>query len=204
MASVDLLRQHASAWQAATRHAFLDGVRDGTLAEQAFERWLGQDYRFVADLLHFQARLLARAPRPAQAVLAGGLVALEAELTWFEQHGRQRGLALEAERLEATEAYRACLGRLDRGPYGPAIVALWALERAYLEAWQSAQPGAPAFRDFVDHWTVPTFADYVAGLQRAADAALSYAEHDATERAFVEGARRERAFWDLAFAESLR
>ncbi len=71
-------------WTAATRHPFLDAVRDGTIADDAFNRWLAQDALFVADLLTFQARLLARAPRPAQGVLAGGCVALVDELDWFE------------------------------------------------------------------------------------------------------------------------
>lgn len=57
-------------WAAATRHPFLDAVREGTISDLAFDRWLGQDALFVADLLTFQARLLARAPRSAQAVLA--------------------------------------------------------------------------------------------------------------------------------------
>ena len=204
MATEDLLRLHGGAWQAATRHSFLDAVREGTLAEQDFERWLGQDYLFVADLLRFQARLLARAPRTAQAVLAGGVVALEAELTWFEQHAQRRGLALDGERLEATEGYRACLERLDLGAYEPALVALWALERAYLQAWQSARPGAPAFREFVEHWTVPAFAEYVAGLQQAADGALSSAEFRIAERVFLEIVQLERSFWDMALAEGVR
>ncbi|PRC46097.1 TenA family transcriptional regulator, partial [Mycobacterium sp. ITM-2017-0098] len=48
-------------WDAATRHRFLDAVRDGTIADQDFNRWLVQDALFVRDLLTFQARLLARA-----------------------------------------------------------------------------------------------------------------------------------------------
>lgn len=40
-----------------------------------------QDYRFVSDLLVFQARLLARAPRSTHTVLAGGAMALVDELT---------------------------------------------------------------------------------------------------------------------------
>src|SRR3712207_9581992 len=72
----ELLFRHPDAWRAATRHPFLDAVRDGTVPVAAFDTWLVQAARFVADLLRFQARLLARAPRPAQAVLAGGLVAL--------------------------------------------------------------------------------------------------------------------------------
>jgi formylaminopyrimidine deformylase / aminopyrimidine aminohydrolase len=153
--------------------------------------------------LCFQAQLLARAPRPAQAVLAGGLVALEAELTWFEQHATRRRLTLDGERVEATQAYRASFERLVDAGYGAAIVALWALERAYLEAWQSARPGAPAFREFVEHWTVPAFAEYVARLERAADAALAGTTAEAAERAFVDIAQLERAFWDMAFTESV-
>jgi len=35
----------------------------GMLPAAAFDTWLAQDRRFVGDLLWFQARLLARAPR---------------------------------------------------------------------------------------------------------------------------------------------
>jgi formylaminopyrimidine deformylase / aminopyrimidine aminohydrolase len=199
-----LLEKNADVWRAATHHQFLDGVRDGSLAPYAFLRWLAQDYLFAADLLRFQARLLARAPRLAQAVLASGVVALDAELSWFERHARERGVELGGERLQPTEAYRACLERLDRGPYEPAMVALWALERAYLEAWQSARPGAPAFREVVEHWTVPAFGEYVAELQRAADSVLDNAEPILIERTFVEIAQLERAFWDMALAEEGR
>jgi len=45
-------------------------VRDGTLYWQAFATWLVQDYLFVRDILSSQARLLTRAPRADQAVLA--------------------------------------------------------------------------------------------------------------------------------------
>ncbi|MDQ3812178.1 MAG: TenA family transcriptional regulator, partial [Chloroflexota bacterium] len=173
MAAGDLLQRHLELWQAATRHRFLDGIKDGTLPERAFKRWLAQDYLFVADLLWFQARLLARAPRPAQAALAGGLVALEAELGWFEVRSSDVGVALDAARLPATAAYRALLEQLDAGDYPAGMVALWALERAYLEAWQSARPGAPAYREFAEHWTTPGFADYVAALERAAENALA-------------------------------
>ena len=61
------------------------------LPDAAFDRWLGQDALFVGDLLTFQARLLARAPRPAQAVLAGGCVALVAELGLVRGPGRAAG-----------------------------------------------------------------------------------------------------------------
>ena len=101
----------------------------------AFDRWLVQDALFVGDLLTFQARLLARAPRTAQAVLAGGCVALVAELDWFEGQAVRRGIDLEQPALPATLAYRELLGRLDAAPYEAAVTALWVLERVYLLAW---------------------------------------------------------------------
>jgi formylaminopyrimidine deformylase / aminopyrimidine aminohydrolase len=154
----ELLQRRAGAWRAATRHPFLDAVRDGTLPVEAFDTWLVQDARFVADLLRFQARLLARAPRGAQPVLAAGAVALVEELGWFEQQAAARGLDLAVPALPATAAYAGLLARLDAGPVPEALTALWVVERTYLDAWSGARPGAPEFREFVEHWTAPAFA----------------------------------------------
>jgi thiaminase/transcriptional activator TenA len=190
----DLLSSHPDAWRGATRHPFLDAVRDGTIPVAAFDTWLVQDARFVADLLRFQARLLARAPRPAQAVLAGGLVALVDELTWFEEQAAVRGLDLGAPALPATAAYAQLLERLDAADVGTALTALWAIERTYLDAWSGARPGAPEYQAFVEHWTLPGFAAYVAGLETAADG-VPAPDADGT---FTEVVAAETAFWAMA------
>ena len=203
MKAADLLERNAAAWQEATRHPFLEAVCEGSFPAEAFETWLVQDYLFVSDALVFQARLLARAPRPAQAVLAQGLVALEAELGWFEARARQRSLALGAPRQPATATYNDFLASLKPEPYPVAITALWALERAYLEAWSSAAPGHQDYRQFVEHWTTREFAEYVRGLEEAADAALRQSDERERERAevvFAEVARLERDFWEMAWS----
>jgi thiaminase len=194
----DLPARRADAWRGATDHPFLRGVRDGSVLRQSFDTWLVQDARFVADLLRFQARLLARAPRPAQAVLAGGAVALVDELAWFEELAAGRGLDLAAPALPATRAYAALLARLEEADVPTALTALWTIERTYLDAWSGALPGAPAYRQFVEHWTVPGFAGYVAGLAAAADA-LPAADPLAV---FDEVVAAEVAFWDMALAAS--
>jgi thiaminase/transcriptional activator TenA len=196
-----LLERHPEAWREATRHPFLDAVREGTLPAGAFEAWLTQDYLFAADLLVFQSRLLARAPRPDQAVLAGGLVAVEAELGWFEGQAGERGLELGASRHPTAKEYGDFLAGLEAEPYEAKITALWALELAYLESWRSAAPGHPDYRPFVEHWTTPEFADYVAGLEKSADAALeSGSEGGRAGAAFLEVARLERDFWEMAWS----
>lgn len=200
----DLLPRHATSWGRATQHPFLSAVRDGTVPEAAFEAWLVQDYRFVSDLLRFQGRLLARASRPAQAVLAAGAVALVDELAWFEELAVARHLDLGAAPLPATAAYGRLLERLDGVEMAVALGALWAIERSYLDAWSFAAPGPPVFRDLVAHWTTPQFATYVGDLARAADAALdsSPAVRSALDEVFVDVMAAEGDFWDMAFGAS--
>ncbi|AHC23721.1 MULTISPECIES: thiaminase II/PqqC family protein [Mycobacteriaceae] len=181
-------------WAAATRHPFLDAVRDGTVAASSFDRWLSQDALFVADLLTFQARLLARAPRSAQGVLAGGCAALVAELDWFDGHAADRGLAPEPEPLPTTLAYRELLRRLDSEPFEAAATGLWVIERVYLLGWTSAKSADSPYSEFIDHWTVPEFADYVDGL-----AVLAQPQRHAD--LVDEVLRLEVDFWNMAWAD---
>ncbi|WP_319451149.1 MULTISPECIES: TenA family transcriptional regulator [unclassified Mycobacterium] len=180
-------------WTAATRHRFLDAVRDGTISDSAFDRWLEQDALFVADLLTFQARLLARAPRPAQAVLAEGCIALVAELDWFEVQASRRKIDLGQPALPATLAYGELLRRLDAAPYEAAVTALAVLERVYLLAWGSAASSTSPFTEFVQHWTAPGFADYV-------DALGALAVPDGHDNLVRDVLSHEVAFWDMALA----
>ena len=200
MTPSDLLVRHGVLWREATQHRFLDGIREGRLPAGAVDTWLAQDARFASDLLTFQARLLARAPRPAQAALATGAVALVDELAWFESLSARRGLDLTTRALPATEAYADLLRRLDTAAYPIAITALWLLERVYLEAWRSAAPGAPEYRELVEHWTTPDFAAYVSALETLAALIPLPSDDAGVDATALEVLECERAFWDEALA----
>lgn len=187
----DLPLRAPDLWAAATRSPFLDGVHDGTLPSAALHAWLAQDALFVADLLAFQARLVARAPRTDQPLLAGGVVALVDELVWFDRLAARRSLNLGSAPLPATLAYRDLLARLDAAPYGDALAALWVIERVYLDAWSAVLPTAPAHHELVGHWTTPAFAAYVAGLEQLASA-------PADTGLLCEVLAQEAAFWNAA------
>ncbi len=197
----ELPLRHATAWSQATHHPYLEAVRDGTLSESAFEGWLVQDHHFVSDLLAFQGRLLARAPRPAQAVLAGGAVALVDELVWFEELAAARQLDLTTPPRAATAAYSVLLDTLDDGGVAVAITALWAIERVYLDAWSFAAPGAPPYREFVAHWTTPQFATYVSDLEHAADAVATRPAEPCVATAFTAVLDAESRFWAMALED---
>ena len=111
MKAVDLLERNYMVWKGPTRHPFLEAVREGRFPADAFEAWLAQDYLFVGDALAFQARLLARTPRPARAVLPGGLVAIEAELGFIEEQAERLGFTLDTPRHPATATCRSDASR---------------------------------------------------------------------------------------------
>ena len=199
-----LIAAHAEQWREATRHPFLDGVRDGSLPSPALDRWLVQDAHYVDALVRFQCAVLARAPRADQLLLAQGLLALAEELRWFDGLATQRSLDLRAPLLPACTDYTATLRRMaspEATPYAVLIAALWTIERAYLDAWQGAQPGAPAYRVLVEHWSGEPFVAYVDGLAAAADHALAAdpATDDAARAAFLQVCALERDFWQMAF-----
>lgn len=181
-------------WTAATRHRFLDQVREGTLEDSDFDRWLVQDALFIADLLTFQARLLARAERTAQSTLAAGCAALVDELDWFDRQAAHRGIDMSRPALPATLAYRTLLARLDAAPYDAALTALWVIEEVYLRAWTTAKSDSSPYGEFITHWTDPGFAAYVEALR-----GLATPERHADVVAEI--LTLEVEFWDMALTD---
>ena len=181
-------------WTSATQHPFLMAVRDQRITAQAFDRWLVQDALYVADLLTFQARLLARAPRSAQRVLAGGCLGMVDELDWFQEQAAHRELSVDEPKLPATDAYAVLLTRLDGLAYEAAVTALWALERVYLDGWTTALSSSSSpYAAFAAHWTAPAFRAYVASL-------ATLAAPDSHADLIAEVLAHEVAFWDMALS----
>ena len=69
-----LVSRHTAGRQAATVHPFLVGVRDGSVPEDSFDRWLVQDYQYAQALVRAQSRIAAAAPFADVGLLAGGAV----------------------------------------------------------------------------------------------------------------------------------
>jgi formylaminopyrimidine deformylase / aminopyrimidine aminohydrolase len=198
-----LMSRHTSAWRAATVHPFLAGVRDGSLPEQSFDRWLAQDYLFAQALVRAQSRIAAKAPLADVALLAGGVVATVGELGWFEEMAARRGLALDAPKHPTTRAYCDFLLAVTYSGYPAQITAIWALERAYLQSWDNARPGAHPYREFVNRWTTDGFRSYVGDLQSSVDRQLKASVGEQAreaEDAFFWVTHYERGFWDMAMS----
>jgi thiaminase len=199
MRTTDLIASDAELWRAATHHPFLDGVRDGQLDPAAFSRWLVQDHHFALALTRAEARYLANAPSQDFEILARGLESMVAELAWFEKKAQEASLELAVPIHPSARAYVDYLQAITYQPYAVQLTALWALERAYLDAWRTALPGAPSYREYVEHWTNPAYAAWVAELEAAANRVLPGAG-EAERGAFRWIARYERDFWQMAYS----
>lgn len=198
-----LIARHATAWEEATRHPFLEGCRTGRISDGQFVTWLVQDYLFVVEFTRFAARVLTTAPVAHFDVLLNGLTALRDELSWFRTHAIARSLRRDVPRQESCAQYCHFMERLAQAPYPVQATAFWAIEAVYNHAWQNASPMVAPYDEFARRWGSAEFGAYVDHLRRQADEALGAAPRATqaqAEATFLEVLRLERVFWQMAFA----
>lgn len=197
-----LLSTYSEAWQSATIHPFLQQCQQGTIKSHQFNTWLVQDYLFVVEFTRMAARLLSVAPTAHFVTLLSGLGALKDELIWFKAKADERSLTLSASPQPTCESYRQFMKGLADQSYAVQATAFWAIELAYNQGWQLHSPMAEPYVEFADRWGNPGFTDYVKLLEEQADDALSTAsetEQTQAEQTFLEVARLEKDFWQMAF-----
>jgi thiaminase/transcriptional activator TenA len=200
------LERHSSLWRRMLDHPFLAATRDGAIADETFARWMRQDYLFVEAAIPFIAALIPQAPRAHWQPLAGAITALEKELELFAERARAVGVELgDVRPAFVNHAYvQFLLATALRGGYAGAFTVLWAAEKAYHECWKVVRTGlAPAspWWPFVDNWSGPAFAGYVAWLEAECNRlAAGAGETERTRMAGLFGltVRYEIAFWEMA------
>jgi len=192
-----LVKEAGDLWLRATRAEFLNAIRDGTIPDDAFHRWLVQDYHFATGLTIFQAVALSKAPRPAHKLLIGGLSSLDGELDWFEQKAGEFGLDLESERHAVCRRYVDYLiASAYSQPFEVLVAILFGVEAAYLAAWSRLESTGP-HAEFIDRWSNEAFAGYVRGLQ---DLAARY-RHPDQQSEFNAVLEHERDFWCMTWGD---
>ncbi len=148
------------------------------------------------------ASLLAIAPLEHFNSLLSGLTALQAELLWFQEKAKERQLDLATEKQASCAEYCQYMARLAIAPYPVQATAFWAIEYAYNQGWQLPGAMVSPYDEFADRWGNPGFTEYVKVLAHQADSALQTASPEVQQQAevaFLEVARLERDFWQMAF-----
>lgn len=196
-----LLTAQAAAWQRILDHPFVSRTSAGSLPKATFDRWLAEDYFFVRSFQRYLETLSAVAPDDeARKVLAGGLAALAPELALFEQAAAERGVDLTAEPSLLNLGYTSYLFTSVEEGWPVGITVLYAVEKAYYDAWASVRDTTGAdtqYAGFIANWSSPEFAAYVDQLAGLVDRETLT---PAMTLAFDRVLRFEIAFWDLVSA----
>jgi thiaminase/transcriptional activator TenA len=197
-----ILQNHSQAWQKATVHHFLEQCKSGTIQPQQFNTWLVQDYLFVVDFTRMVGLILGIAPAHHFDALLGGLSALKDELNWFKEKAAERQLEINTQKQPTCTEYCDYMHSLATMPYPVQATALWAIEFAYNQGWQLPGMMPKPYTEFAERWGNPGFTEYVKLLEQQADEVLQTAsetiQHQA-EAAFLQIARLEKDFWQMAF-----
>jgi len=197
-----LLQNHTQAWQEATVHHFLEQCKSGTIQPQQFNTWLVQDYLFVVDFTRMVGRILGIAPPHHFDVILAGLSALKDELNWFKEKAAERQLEINTQKQPTCTKYCDYMHSLATMPYPVQATALWAIEFAYNQGWQLPGAMPDPYTEFAARWGNPGFTEYVNLLEQQADEVLNTASGNVqqqAEAAFLQVARLEQDFWQMAF-----
>ena len=191
-----LVAGSADLWErAATRAKFLSAIADGTLPEDAFRRWLTQDYLFAKELTTFQALATAKMPRGPQTLSIRGLSALDQEMDWFETIAANRSLDLNAALHPVCRRYADFLiAAAYSSPFEVLLAILYGVEVSYLVAWSSLGPEGP-YAEFIQRWSNDRFEAYVRSLL----AVFDQHQHPDHQQHSNEVIRHEADFWRMTW-----
>ncbi|CAN1195011.1 Probable bifunctional TENA-E protein [Linum perenne] len=171
------IKKHSILYTGATRHSFTVNIRDGSLDQSAFKRWLAQDYVFVRYFIPFVASVLIKASKQSDddmEMVLGGMVSLSDEINWFKQEASKWDVPLSNLTIHAAnQNYCRFLEKLTSPEveYAVAMTAFWAIEAVYQESFsyclEDGNRVPPELKNACQRWGNPSFGDYCQSLTDA-------------------------------------
>ncbi|MFB6206527.1 MAG: TenA family protein [Haloglomus sp.] len=199
-------------WAGATEHRFVRELAADELDDDAFRRYLVQDYAFVDALTSLVGHAAGHAPTvEARVELADFLTTVGTDEDDYFRRSFDALDVPESDRtdpdlLPVTRAFEDLLGRAARGGYAEALAVLVAVEWVYLEWATAATAGSRPERFYLDEWidlhAVPAFREFVGWIREQLDAvgpALSARRERRVDRLFRRAVELEVAFFDAAY-----
>lgn len=200
-------------WSAATDHAFTQAIGDGSMPEEAYVRYLIEDYTFVTDLASVLGYLVAKAPTMrAKSCLSGFLALLTSEendyfLRSFEALGVEPKTYEVAAQGPVTQAFsELLLTSAGEGTYEEGLACLLCAEWVYL-TWglreaQKPRPEQFWLAEWIDLHSVVGFESFVNWIREEMDRVGTALDADAQEKLgqlFRHMSALEQAFFDAAW-----
>ncbi|KNC96453.1 uncharacterized protein SPPG_08045 [Spizellomyces punctatus DAOM BR117] len=208
-----LLQKYSDRYKDAVNHVFLKRVADST-ADEAFEKWLIQDFHFVVAYLKFLSIVLSRVPSDASPETAEGLTKgflsalgeISKEALFFRDQASSMNIKLGYTDDSLGETFRKYIDYLikvaNESSFPEVLITLWAVEKVYLDSWSYAAELVPLNRPnkydrFIKHWANADFAKFVGWLETIANDATPEITPE-IEDAFRTVVEFEVQCWDTA------
>ncbi|WP_422041462.1 TenA family protein [Roseibium sp.] len=211
----DWLAQRAEPfWSEATDHVFTHAIGDGTMPDEAYARYLIEDYTFITDLASTLGYLVAKAPdMQAKSRLSAFLALLTSEendyfLRSFDALGVPRETYTQAAQGPVTRSFAdLLLTSSGGGTYPEGLTCLLCAEWCYL-TWgeREAEKPRPAqfyLAEWIDLHAVAGFEDFVNWIRRELDRigpSLSAEMQERLADLFRQMSALERDFFETAWS----
>lgn len=200
-------------WSAATGHAFTKAIGDGTMPNEAYIRYLIEDYTFITDLASTLGYLVAKAPgMRSKSQLSGFLALLTSEendyfLRSFDALGVPAATYETAAQGPVTRAFAdLLLTSSGQGSYADGLACLLCAEWCYL-TWglrEAEQPRPENFylAEWIDLHAVEGFESFVNWIHEEMDAVgstLPPSDQENLAEIFTKMSALEAAFFEAAW-----
>lgn len=206
-------RSAAPVFRKAMEHPFLRSLSDGSLERRKFVFYMEQDLLYLREFSRLLLELAARAPEGGHARTlarhAGEAIAeeaaLHAEVLGLKpQQGRNPavGAVMAPTNLAYVNHLRSAIGR---GTFLEGMAAVLPCYWYYLEAGKElARKGSPVpeYQKWIRQYSAPDYAKSVKealDIFNAAASVASPAERERAKQIFIQSARYEWMFWDMAW-----
>lgn len=169
-------------WRDFTRHAFVEGLKDGTLPREAFLHYLRQDYVFLVHFSRAWALAVVKSETHAEMLAASrtvnGLISEEMKLhiSICEAEGiSQAELFATPERAENLAYTRYVLEAGYSGDLLDLLAALAPCVMGYGEIGSrlAAEATSETYRDWIDTYAGPDYQDACQAVGESLDSALT-------------------------------
>lgn len=202
-------------WPAYTRHAFVQGLQDGSLPQAAFLHYLVQDYIFLIHFSRAWALAVTKAETVDEMRLCASIVhaLIHDEIAFHVQTCAAAGIPEDAlfqaqERTENLAYTRYVLDAGHSGDFLDLLAALAPCVLGYGEIGASLLPGAKQspYRDWIETYGGAGYQDLCAKVGAVIDAAAALrigGEPQSSARwvrlcdRFTTATRLEVGFWDM-------
>lgn len=201
--AASLWRENADLADAALNHPFVRGIADGSLDQGRYVAYLAQDAGYLEAFARAYALALAGAPDRAGVEAFAALIAgVREELRLHDGVAARWGIDMAAvSPAPATLAYTDfLLATAATADVGTICAAMTPCMRLYAHLGQSlaASAGPGPYREWIDTYADPEFAELAATLEGLLDRYVR--EPEAAAKAYRRAMQLEVAFFDAAAA----